>query len=129
MDFRCMELGRERHPSFPLQWRSSCIRLVLRRTSCGSVCSPRLSFRIHTSFVHKLVNRSMLHTCLKSTFRDVTFTAMKCTGSMRRLENGRRKVPLWQKRHACGVASFPGSFRGRGKEPGTHCLREHSIKI
>ena len=27
------------------------------------------------------------------------------------------------------IASFPGSFRGRGKEPGTHCLRMHSIKI
>ena len=24
--------------------------------------------------------------------------------------------------------SFLGSFRGRGKEPGTHCLRMHSIK-
>ena len=40
------------HPPFPLQWRSSCIGLVVRRTGCGSVRSPRLSSRIHSSLAN-----------------------------------------------------------------------------
>ena len=75
---------------------------------------PQTPYNVY--FCSKLLYSLHCNTCFppKSTFLDRTLPGT---------------VIYERDLHEFLVASFPGSFRGRGKEPGTHCLRMRLIKI